>query len=170
VELERVGGKQVVLDIPNGFPDEVWALTWSRDGRWLAIATGSIVSIRDRLLDLRETVRLEGHAESVTSVAISPDGKTLASSSHDGSIRYWTSAGYPSLVLRAVVNHNASYAFAPGPAPLIEFLGPEAEAAAAIPICRAGALSFPFDLCRERFEVHGLFAKVLAGNPSYAEP
>jgi hypothetical protein len=74
------------------------------------------------------------------------------------------------LVLRAVSGHNASYAVTPGPVPLIEFLGPEAEIAAAFPLCRVGALSFPLDLCRERFEVHGLLTKVLAGDPSYAEP
>ena len=31
-------------------------------------------------------------------------------------------------------------------------------------------MSFPFDLCRERYEVRDLFAKVLAGDASYANP
>jgi WD domain, G-beta repeat len=212
VELEGVSGKKVVLDTPNGFTDRILALAWSRDGRWLAIAAAGVVSIRDRLLDLRETARLEGHTNWVYSVtfspdgktlasgfsdksvrlwnvatgaemrkleghtaiviyvAFSPDGKTLASSSEDGSIRFWTAAGDPLVVLRVVSGRNTSYAFTPGPAPLIEFLGPEAEAATAFPLCRVGALSFPFDLCRERFEVHGLLTKVFAGDPSYGEP
>ncbi|WP_437294399.1 hypothetical protein [Sorangium sp. So ce426] len=55
-------------------------------------------------------------------------------------------------------------------ASLIELLGPEADAAIGIPVCRAGDLNFPFDLCRERFEVRGLLAKVLAGDPSCAVP
>lgn len=46
----------------------------------------------------------------------------------------------------------------------------EAERAAALPLCRIGARSFPFDLCRERFEVHGLFTAALAGDPSPLDP
>ena len=37
-------------------------------------------------------------------------------------------------------------------------------------MCRAGALIFPFELCRERFEAPGLIATVLAGDASFIEP
>lgn len=104
------------------------------------------------------------------SVTYSPNGKTLTSASADNTIRFWTATGDPLLILRALRSHNASYAFTPGPTPYIELLGPEAETAAEFPICRIGSLSFPFELCRERFEVPGLFAKALAGDGSYAEP
>ncbi|MBD2778077.1 PD40 domain-containing protein, partial [Iningainema sp. BLCCT55] len=40
-----------------------------------------------------ERNRLEGHSSSVTSISISPDGKTIASSSRDGTVKLWSSDG-----------------------------------------------------------------------------
>ena len=44
------------------------------------------------------------------------------------------------------------------------------EAASAAPVCRSGALVFPFDLCRERFEVRDLLGRILRGDSSYRDP
>ena len=37
----------------------------------------------------KEQATLKGHTDGVTSVAFSPDGKTLASGSWDGTIKLW---------------------------------------------------------------------------------
>ena len=88
-ELERSSGKNVAIAVPLGFPEGVDVLALNNDGRMLAIGVGSVVSIRDQRLHLRETLRLEGHAGTVTQLAFSPDGETLASGAMDSTVRLW---------------------------------------------------------------------------------
>ncbi|TWU71131.1 hypothetical protein ED733_002804 [Metarhizium rileyi] len=57
---------------------------------------------------------LEGHGDRVTSVAISPDGKTLASASEDNTIRLWdTATGSHQETLRGHSDLVRSVAFSP---------------------------------------------------------
>ncbi len=52
----------------------------------------------------------------------------------------------------------------------IDFMGPDACAAHALPLCRVGSVSLPFDFCEDRFYSPGLLGKLLAKDDSYADP
>ncbi|MEP7121790.1 MAG: WD40 repeat domain-containing protein [Byssovorax sp.] len=143
------------------------AVAFSPDGS--TIASGSI----DGTLRLRsadptstETPPLRGHLERITGLAYSPQGSWVASSSWDGTVRLWSvPAGEQLVALRAIRGRQAGYAFAP--TGHVEMYGAKVDD---IPICRVGVQSFPFELCRERFLVPGLRARVLAGDRAYLEP
>jgi WD40 repeat protein/3',5'-cyclic AMP phosphodiesterase CpdA len=82
----------------EGHTGWVSALALSRDGRTLYSGAGGQYGSRaepDRVIrawDLvngREAGRLEGHADRVTALALSSDGRTLVSSSRDATIKVW---------------------------------------------------------------------------------
>jgi eukaryotic-like serine/threonine-protein kinase len=69
--------------------DSVFGIAFTRDGRWLASASGD-GRIGLAALDGTTPVRfLEGHKRGVYSVAFSPDGRRLASGDFDGEGRIW---------------------------------------------------------------------------------
>jgi eukaryotic-like serine/threonine-protein kinase len=82
-----------------------WAIAFSPDGKSLAVAEANrsfffwdtpappSVKVWD-LASRRLVARLNGHVGDVRAVAFSPDGKTLASGSDDGSMRLWKTADY----------------------------------------------------------------------------
>ena len=49
----------------------------------------AIVALREVVYGLKEHNRLEGHSGEVSSVVFSPDGKTIASSSSDNTVKLW---------------------------------------------------------------------------------
>ena len=91
VRLADAAGKTVAT--LAGHADQVRAVAFSRDGRWLAAAGGlparkGEVKIWD--VERRAEVRsIEGHTDCVYSVAFSPDGRLIATSSYDRLIKLW---------------------------------------------------------------------------------
>jgi hypothetical protein len=71
----------------------VEALLFSRDGRAL-ITAGGDRAVRVWDLAGRAVVQLEGHRNRVRTLALSPDGRTLASGSDDGTVLVWRT-GWP---------------------------------------------------------------------------
>jgi WD40 repeat protein len=75
--------------IPTGrFFEEVAALRFAPDGRILAVANGPVVQLWDAATGTR-VASLAGHRGKVMCLAFSPDGKRLASGSHDRDVRLW---------------------------------------------------------------------------------
>ncbi|MFO1094005.1 MAG: hypothetical protein U0992_11945 [Planctomycetaceae bacterium] len=103
-------GKTLVLGCDNPVQIELWTIDGHRaelrlvlpiranvsaasaDGQWLAlgVSDGTIELIDRSAPDSRRT--LVGHYEQITSLDFSPDGRTLVSTSKDGSARLWNVA------------------------------------------------------------------------------
>jgi WD40 repeat protein len=149
-------------------PYEGSPVAFSADGQTLAWSAKSTLFLWDTTGDADQR-RIKGHSGDVRSVAFSPAGHAFVSST-DFDVRVWSATGEPLLILRTMRAHDARFAFTTDPAPLVELLGTDPQAAAAHLVCSAGALSFPFSLCRERFEARGLIARALGGEPPGGDP
>lgn len=84
-----------------GLPEGKWSTPWrlsegtvgpivfSVDGRWLASGgDDNVVTVRETGGGMVRAV-LRGHREQLVALAFTPDGRTLASSSADGTLRLW---------------------------------------------------------------------------------
>jgi RNA polymerase sigma factor (sigma-70 family) len=79
------------VDLPRS-SDYVSGLRFSPDGRWLAVGRGPRIELRDALTG-RLVHTFDGHARNTFSLAFSPDGKRLVSSSYDTTVLVWDLAG-----------------------------------------------------------------------------
>jgi eukaryotic-like serine/threonine-protein kinase len=73
-----IGGKWPVAVCDQQGAAKIWALTSAKQARG-----------DDRTVKLEEVTFLNGHAEPITSVAFTKDGKTIATSSDDRTVRLW---------------------------------------------------------------------------------
>ncbi|NEP89439.1 MAG: PQQ-binding-like beta-propeller repeat protein [Okeania sp. SIO2C2] len=88
ISNDLVLAPRLVRSLSNQQPDSALSVTISFDGEILASSRGQDVLLWNlqtgKLLDT-----LSSHQANVRSVAISPDGKTLASGSGDGTVKLW---------------------------------------------------------------------------------
>jgi WD40 repeat protein len=94
-----IGRWQLITMRPRSFVSEGWSITWSPDSRFVAFGDGCDVRIYS-VPELQLVRVLAGHTNSVIAVDWSPNGKQIASTSVDNTIRLWNSTtGVPEGVL-----------------------------------------------------------------------
>jgi WD40 repeat protein len=96
VALWNVASGERLKQLTAGVQESVHSLALSPDGNWLAMGSGSpsrTVEPADvqvwNVKTGKQVLALRGHINSVTAVDFHPDGKLLASSGSDGTIRLW---------------------------------------------------------------------------------
>jgi WD40 repeat protein len=98
----------------RGYPEEVWSIAFSPDGRRLA-SGGHAGTIKVWDTGSGQVVlSLKGHTSRVHGLAFSPDGKHLASGSGEGTVRIWDpETGQQTLELRGHTGVILSVAWSP---------------------------------------------------------
>jgi len=80
-----------------GHKDVIHAITFSRDGRYVASASADRSAKVWDVLTGRAVLTLTGHLDELWDVAFSPDGKRLATASYDGTAKLWNLSALPNV-------------------------------------------------------------------------
>ena len=73
----------------------------------------AIASLRQSLYGVKQFNSLDGHSRSLTTVAFSPDGQTIATASSDNTVKLWTREGKPLHTITGHSNDVTTVAFSP---------------------------------------------------------
>ena len=88
-------------------------VSFSPDGSTLAVGTDNAVTLWD-VTKGQQLTTLNGHTDKVSSVAFSPDGKSVVSGSWDRSVKFWdVDSGAEQHTCEGHTNHVFAVAFAP---------------------------------------------------------
>lgn len=97
-EIRKRGRRLVVRETESGKQLRIFtaekdfrAVNFSADGKTLIVADDKAVKFID-LATGKQTKKLEGHTDSILAVALSPDGKTIATASKDDTAKLWNTA------------------------------------------------------------------------------
>lgn len=112
-EFAGIGRWQLITRRSRIFPQHYGKLAWSPDNRFLALGEANYVRVYS-VPELQLVHIMAGHTNRVIAVDWSPDGKQIASTSSDNSIRLWDAkSGIPGPVLVGHLDHVHGVAWHP---------------------------------------------------------